>query len=72
MAHACRGANLWLSAVRGSLVMTSAVRSLFARHHPADRAVRRTVHQRHGRSAHFFRGVLIGLGIVTMLWLVIG
>lgn len=52
--------------------MTSAVRSLFARHRPGAHAVRRTVHQRHGRSAPFFRGVLIGLAILMMIWLVIG
>jgi len=52
--------------------MTSTVRSLFVRHHPAAHAVRRTVRQRHGRSAHFFRGVLIGLAILMVIWLVIG
>jgi hypothetical protein len=52
--------------------MTSTVRSLFALHRPAAHAVRRTVHQRHGRSAHFFRGVLIGLAILMAIWLVIG
>ena len=52
--------------------MTSAVRSLFARHRSAARAVRRTVHQRHEPSAHFFRGVLIGLAILMVIWLVIG
>jgi hypothetical protein len=52
--------------------MTSAVRSVFARHRPAAHAVRRTVHQGHGRSAHFFRGVLIGLAIAMVIWLVIG
>jgi hypothetical protein len=52
--------------------MTSTVRSLFVRHRPAAHAVRRTVHQRHGRSAHFFRGVLIGLTILMVIWLVIG
>jgi len=52
--------------------MTSAVRSLFARHRPAAPAVRGTVHPRDGRSAHFFRGVLIGLVILMVLWLVIG
>jgi hypothetical protein len=52
--------------------MTSAIRSLFARHRPADRAVRRIVHQRHGRPTLFFRGFLIGLAIVTVVWLVIG
>jgi len=52
--------------------MTSAVRSLFARHRPAAHVVRRTVHQRHGRSAHFLRGVLIGLAILMVIWAVIG
>jgi tetrahydromethanopterin S-methyltransferase subunit B len=52
--------------------MTSAVRSLFARHRPAAHAARHTVHQRHGRSAHFFRGVLIGLAILMVISLVIG
>ncbi len=52
--------------------MTSAVRSLFARHRPAAHVVRRTEHQRHGRSAHFFRGVVIGLTILMVIWLVIG
>jgi hypothetical protein len=52
-------------------VMTSTVRSLFARYRPAAH-VRRTVHQRHGWSAHFFRGVLIGLAILIVIWLVIG
>ena len=52
--------------------MTSTVGSLFARHPPAAHAMRRTVHQRHGRSAHFFRGVLIGLTILMVIWLVIG
>jgi hypothetical protein len=52
--------------------MTSAVRSLFARHRPAARAVQRTVHPRHGRLAHFFRGVLIGLAILIVIWPVIG
>jgi hypothetical protein len=51
--------------------MTGAVRSLFARHRPAARAVRRTVHQGHGRSAHFFLGVLIGLAIWIVIWLVV-
>jgi hypothetical protein len=52
--------------------MTSAIRSLFASHRPAAPAVRRTARQRHGRSAHFFRGVLTGLTILMVIWLVIG
>ena len=52
--------------------MTSTVSSLFARHRPAAYDVRRTVHPRHGRLAHFFRGVLIGLAILMVIWLVIG
>ena len=52
--------------------MTSAIRSLFARHRPAAHAVRRTVRPRHGRSAHFLRGVVIGLTILMVIWLVIG
>ena len=52
--------------------MTSTVHSLFARHRPAANVVRRTAHQRHGRSAHFFRGVLIGSTILMVIWLVIG
>ena len=52
--------------------MTSTVRSLFAHHRPTAHAVGRTVHQRHGRSAHFFRGVLIGLAILMAVWLVTG
>jgi hypothetical protein len=52
--------------------MTGAIRSLFARHHPAAHTVRRTVHQRYGRPAHFFRGFLIGLAMVTVIWLVTG
>lgn len=52
--------------------MTSTVHSLFARHRPTAHAVRRTVHHRHGRSVHFFRGVLIGLAILMVIWLVIG
>lgn len=52
--------------------MTSTVRSLFVRHHPAAHAVRRPVHQHHGRSVHFCRGVLIGLTILMVIWLVIG
>jgi len=52
--------------------MTSTVRSLFGGHRPAAHAVRCTVHQRHSRSAHFFRGVLIGLAILIVIWLVIG
>ena len=52
--------------------MTSTVRSLFAHHRPAAHGVRRTVHQRHGWSAHFVRGVLIGLAILMVIWLVIG
>jgi hypothetical protein len=55
----------------GSRVMTSTIYSLFT-HRPAAHAVRRTVHQRHGRSAYFFRGVLIGLAILIVIWLVIG
>ena len=51
--------------------MTSASRSLFARHRPASHAVRRTVHQRHGRAALFFQGVLIGLAICMVIWLLI-
>jgi hypothetical protein len=52
--------------------MISAVRSLLARHRPAVHAVRRTVHQRHRRPVHFFQGVLIGLAILMVIWLVIG
>jgi hypothetical protein len=58
VAHACR--------------VISTVGSLFARYRPAAHAVRRAVHQRYGRSAHFFRGVLIGLAILMAIWLVIG
>jgi tetrahydromethanopterin S-methyltransferase subunit B len=52
--------------------MTSTVRSLFVHHRPAAHAVRRAVHKRYGRSAHFFRGILIGLAILMAIWLVIG
>ena len=52
--------------------MTSTVRSLFARHRPAAHAVQCTVHQHQGRSVPFFRGVLIGLAILMVIWLVIG
>jgi hypothetical protein len=34
--------------------------------------VRRTVRHRNGPAAHFFRGVLIGLAMMVMIWLVIG
>jgi hypothetical protein len=67
-----RGANRWLTAIRGSRVMISTVSSLFARYRPAAHAMQRTVHRRPGRSAHFFRGVLIGLAILMAIWLVIG
>jgi DNA-binding response OmpR family regulator len=53
-------------------VMTSAIRSLFGRHRPAAYAMRRIVHQRHGRPALFFRGFLIGVAIVMVIWLVTG
>jgi hypothetical protein len=46
--------------------------SLFARYRPAAHAMQRTVRQRPGRLAHFFRGVLIGLTILMVIWLVIG
>ena len=52
--------------------MTSTVRSLLARHRQAARAGRRAVYPRLGSSVHFFRGVLIGLTIVAVAWLVIG
>jgi hypothetical protein len=52
--------------------MTSTVRSLFGGHRPAAHAARRTVHQRRGPSAHFFRGALIGLAILMVIWLVTG
>lgn len=52
--------------------MTGTGRSLLARLRPATHAVRSTVHQRNGPSASFFRGVLIGVAILAMLWLVIG
>jgi hypothetical protein len=52
--------------------MTSTVRSLFDRHRPAAHAVQRAVHQHQGRSVQFFRGVLIGLALLIVIWLVIG
>ena len=52
--------------------MTSTVRSLLARHRPAARASLRSVYRRRGPSLHFFQGVLIGLTIVAVAWLVIG
>jgi hypothetical protein len=52
--------------------MISTVSSFFARYRPAAHAVRCTVHQRQGPSAHFFRGVLIGLAILMAIWLVSG
>lgn len=52
--------------------MSSAVRPLFARYRPAAHAVRRAARQRHGQAAHFFRGVLIGLAFLMVIWLVIG
>jgi tetrahydromethanopterin S-methyltransferase subunit B len=52
--------------------MTSAIRSLFGRPRPVAHPVRRIVHQRHGAPDHFFRGFLIGLAIVTVVWLVTG
>ena len=55
-----------------SRVMISTVSSLFARYRPAAHAMQRTVHQRRGRSPHFFRGVMIGLAILMAIWLVIG
>jgi hypothetical protein len=67
VAHACGVVNLWLIAV-----MTSAIRLLFARNLPAAHPVRRVVQQRHGRPGHFFRGFLIGLAIVTVIWLLTG
>jgi hypothetical protein len=52
--------------------MTSAIHSLFARHRPAAHVMPRTAHQRHERLAPFFRGFLIGLAMVTVIWLVTG
>jgi hypothetical protein len=51
--------------------MTSAVRSLLTRLRRAAPAVPRTVHPRHEWPAHFFRGVLIGLAILVVIWLLI-
>jgi len=54
------------------LVTTNAVRSLFDQPRPAVRAVG-AVHQRWlpVRFYHFFRGILIGLAVVTVVWVII-
>jgi len=51
--------------------MISALHSLFS-HRPAAHGVLRPVHQRYGRPTYFFRGVLIGLAVLMVIWLVSG
>jgi len=57
---------------RYAAVMTHAVRSLFDQRRPAVRAVGAVRQRRRPmRFSHFFRGILIGLAVVTVVWVTI-
>jgi hypothetical protein len=52
--------------------MTTALLSLLDRRRPAVPGMRRTVRRRNGPSGPFFRGLLIGVALVSMIALLVG